>query len=71
MKKHLLSAIIALTVLFSAQAKAVDCLPTPPSCPPTTPTHLPINNGIAFLLVAGVVIGITTVNKNKISATKA
>jgi len=37
----------------------------------TSNTQLPINNGIVFLMVAGVVIGITTVSKSKVAALKA
>lgn len=66
MKKKLFLVIIAITVLISARATAHD---RQPYCPPTKPTppstHLPINNGVAFLMVAGVAIGITTVSKAK------
>ena len=30
-------------------------------------THLPINNGMIFLLLGGVAIGLTTINKNKLT----
>ena len=69
MKKQLLLVIVAITVLFSAKVKASDRYhkptPPPPSCPPATPAHLPINNGVAFLMVAGVAIGVTSVSKSK------
>jgi hypothetical protein len=65
MKKQLLLVIIVLSVLISANAKAS----SKPYCPPAKPTppatHLPINSGIAFLMVAGAAIGITTVSKAK------
>lgn len=66
MKKQLFLVITALTILISASAKAEnkqsDC---PPSDPTPPSTHLPINSGVAFLMVAGAAIGVISVGKAK------
>ncbi|MGN6178744.1 MAG: hypothetical protein ACTHNW_06165 [Mucilaginibacter sp.] len=75
MKKliYLLSITIALTVITSANAKADDRSHDDhegDSCG-TPSTQLPINGGVEFLMVAGVVIGIVTVQKYKTVKTTA
>ena len=76
MKKlaYITTAILLLVTVANTSVQAHSKHePTPPACPAPTPTpapsnsstHLPINSGVMFLMVAGVAIGVTTVNKAK------
>jgi len=75
MKKliYLFSITIALTVFTSVKAKADDGSYSDDhegsTCGSTSTTQLPINGGVEFLMVAGVVIGIVTVQKYKTAKT--
>jgi uncharacterized membrane protein YfcA len=63
MKKsfYLFTVLFALAMLFTTPAKAhVEKKPDP------APSALPINGGIVFLMVAGVVVGIATASKARL-----
>jgi hypothetical protein len=70
-----LAAVFALTILSAGKVNAHGSYhpsppppPPPPVCPPSK--NLPIDGNIVLLMVAGIVIGITTVKKTN-SAIKA
>ena len=62
--KLLTVALVIIASFNVTQAKAgiLDWL-FPPHKP--QPTHLPINGGIVFLMIAGLVIGITLIMKSR------
>lgn len=73
MKKlaYITTAILLLVTVANTSVQAhgrpapVCPTPTPTPAPSNSSTHLPINSGVMFLMVAGVAIGVTTVNKAK------
>ena len=58
-KKIILTALLALIGITAAMGQAV-----PPPIPPPPPPGLPIDSGIAYLLIAGIFLGIKKRRKN-------